>query len=74
MPEKRPATWFVVADAREAAAAQILYDRLVVVAPPRAPGKRDCDSFAGGIAKDLTDLSDHDLPAHPGCATAARRT
>ena len=62
-----------VADALEAAAGRKLYDALVLVAPPRtlgdlrhALGKHAGALVTGEIAKDLTNISDHDLPAHLG--------
>jgi len=62
-----------VADALEAAAGRKLYDSLVLVAPPRTLGdlRRALGDHAsalvtGEIAKDLTNGSDHDLPAHLG--------
>lgn len=62
-----------VADALESAAVKKLYDALVVVAPPQALGdlrqalgKHASALVAREIPKDLTNLSDHDLPAHLG--------
>jgi len=62
-----------IADALEAAAGRKLYDALVLVAPPRTLGdlRRALGDHASAlvtreIAKDLTNISDHDLPAHLG--------
>jgi len=62
-----------VAEALETAAGRKLYDALVLVAPPRTLGdlRQALGGHAGAlvigeIAKDLTNLSDHDLPGHLG--------
>lgn len=62
-----------IADALEAAAGRKLYDALVLVAPPRtlgdlrqALGKHASALVTGEIAKDLTNIPDHDLPGHLG--------
>jgi len=62
-----------VAEALEAAAGRKLYDALVLVAPPRTLGdlrqtlgKHASALVTAEIAKDLTNVSDHDLPAHLG--------
>ncbi len=60
-----------VAKALEAAAGRKLYNALVLVAPPRtlgdlrqALGKHASALVTREIAKDLTNVADHDLPAH----------
>ncbi len=60
-----------VAKALEAAAGRKLYNALVLVAPPRTLGdlRQALGKHAGAlvtreIAKDLTNVADHDLPAH----------
>ncbi|UCH73938.1 MAG: host attachment protein [Rhodospirillales bacterium] len=62
-----------VAAALEAAAQAKRFGQLVLVAPPRtlgdlrqALGPHAAARVAGEIAKDLTNLPDHDLPAHLG--------
>ncbi len=62
-----------VAGALERAAGEKLYDALVLVAPPRTLGdlRQALGKHAGArvtreIGKDLTNISDHDLPAHLG--------
>ncbi len=60
-----------VAQALEDAALKKKYQALIVVAPPRtlgdlrgAIGKHTRALVVGEIAKDLTNIADHDLPAH----------
>jgi len=60
-----------VAAALEEAALKKLYGELILVAPPRtlgdlrqALGNHARALVAGEIAKDLTNLPDHELPAH----------
>ncbi len=60
-----------IATALEAAAKDKLYEELILVAPPRtlgdlrqALGQHAKALVTGEIAKDLTNLPDHELPAH----------
>jgi len=62
-----------IATALEAAAQKKQYEALILVAPPqalgdlrRALGRHARALVAGEIAKDLTNLSDHELPVHLG--------
>jgi protein required for attachment to host cells len=62
-----------IATALEAAAQKKLYEELVIVAPPqalgdlrRALGRHAKAMLTAEIAKDLTNLPDHELPAHLG--------
>ena len=62
-----------VAAALETAAKKKLYDDLILVAPPQALGdlRQALGRHAGAlvseeVAKDLTNLPDHELPAHLG--------
>ena len=68
-----------VAAALEAAALKKLYEELVIVAPPQALGDlrqalgRHAKALVTGeIAKDLTNLPDHELPAHLGFGIPSR--
>jgi protein required for attachment to host cells len=60
-----------IATALEAAAQNNLYEELILVAPPQALGdlrqalgRHTKALVTGEIAKDLTNLPDHELPAH----------
>ncbi len=60
-----------IANALEAAAQRKLYEELILVAPPRALGdlrralgRHAKARVAGEVAKDLTNLTDHELRAH----------
>ena len=60
-----------VADHLNRAAKQNAYDRLVLVAPPKALGglraaldKQTANRVIAELDKDLTHVSDHDLPGH----------
>jgi len=68
-----------IAAALETAAQKKLYQELILVAPPQALGdlrqalgRHAKVLVAGEIAKDLTNVPDHELPAHLGYETTSR--